>query len=145
VKKKILAALIVAGFATVPFAAQAEGEIGTWAKSFADGVPNIYYQGKISDKSAWLVDVGSGDVLGITITAVSGLYKGYFTDYSNGAYWFLGGSFASGGGISATAGLGGVGYEVTLGQSFVLGGLVGVAFGSGGSANVYDVTIGYKL
>lgn len=141
-KKKILSALILVGSIATPLVASAaDSQIGTWAYSLAQGAPNIYYQGKLSDKTAWLVDVGTVS----SATAIFAYYKGYTGDYANSLYWKAGGAVVTVGGASGAAASAAVGYEATVAGSLVVGGFVGILAGSGGTATAYDISIGYKF
>lgn len=140
-KNKLISVLVFAGFIATPLVASADSQIGTWAYSLSQGAPNIYYQGKINEKSAWLVDVGTTS----GATAVFGYYKGYITDYANGPFWKAGGAYASFNGSSGGAASVALGYEATVADKFVIGAFLAGFAGSGGNSTGWDISLGYKF
>ena len=116
----------------------------------------MYYQHKLGDSSAAVVGytTGTGSVSGgsITLTSFSAGYKGYFSNYADGGFWEVGAAFlnvtGSTGGSSINVGsvtlpILVVGYEKTMGSSFVLGGEVGLGTGQG--LGVFGLNAAYKF
>lgn len=117
--------------------------VGTFAYSLvAQGYPNIYIQGSLSDRSAWLVD--KCDDNGNTVTA---WYKRYRHQVSDGPYWFVGLVYIAQGNRKGYSGAAGLGYEYTTRNNFTFGGYAGGA--SGGDNNVTygvaNLTLGYTF
>jgi hypothetical protein len=129
--------------AVPPTAKAAEFTVGTLAYSYAaQGHPNVYIQGSLSDRSAWFFDKCEAD--GNTIAA---LYKHYRNQVSRGPYWFGGMSYIANGkraGYSAVAGLG---YEYTTRSSFTFGAFAGGAAGGDNDVTypVGNITVGYRF
>lgn len=147
-------AIVLAIALTGPAAALADGNIiGTGVLHDVSGVPNIYYQHKMSDKGAVVVGYGSvsGMDLGgsfgtLTATAIGLSYKGYLGDYANGGYFQAGVasinvSTSTAGAASGIGFIAVVGYEAKLGSNFVMGGEVG--FGTANGFGLLGVNAGY--
>jgi len=151
IKKIILAAMLL-----LPVNVFAEGMIGTAALLDGLGLVNVYYQHKLSDSSAVAVGylTGTGSVAGgsITVSSFSAGYKGYFSNYADGGFWEVGAAFANvtGSGSGSSVNVGSVtlpilivGYEKTMGSSFVLGGEVGLGTGQG--MGILGLNVAYKF
>lgn len=127
---------------TVPVQA-GQYTVGTFAYSLiAQGYPNIFIQGSLSDRSAWFVD--KCDDNSNTVTA---WYKRYRHQVSHGPYWFVGIVYIAQGNRKGYSGAAGVGYEYTTRKNITFGGYAGGA--SGGDNNVTygvaNLSLGYTF
>jgi len=148
--------IILAAFLLLPVSVFAEGMVGTAVLADGLGLMNLYYQHKLSDSSSAVLGytTGTGDVSGgsITLTSFSAGYKGYFSDYADGGFWEIGAAFlnVTGSTGSSSVNVGSVtlpilvvGYEKTMGSSFVVGGEVGLGTGQG--LGVFGLNAAYKF
>ena len=148
---KKLRKIALAAFLFLPVSVFAEGMVGTAVLLDTLGVYNAYYQHKLSNKGNVVFAVGniSGSYLGSTVSATSFAvsYKGYLDKYADGGYWQIGGSTinVSAGSLAVTGfqPLAVVGYEKTLGTSFVLGGEIG--YGTGGGWGYLGLNAAFKF
>ena len=129
---------------------QAAGSISggglTATSGLAGGVMNLYYQGKLSDKSAFEVHFMTDSGLSVYGAA----YKGYFGNggYANAPFWRAGASLYDLGGLASATTLDiGAGYDFKLGNNFVMGleGIYAYSIDSGGSITNLGVNVGYMF
>jgi hypothetical protein len=142
IKKIFLAAMFL-----LPVNSFAAGGSMVGTDAFADvaGLVNVYYQHKLSEKSAAVVSYAtlSGSFSGATVdlTSLAISYKSYFNQIGKGGYWKAGVAMLN---ISVTSGtLSGsgsgtlptiaAGYEMSMAPNFVLGfeGGLGATTGAG--------------
>jgi len=129
---------------SVPGIARAEGTVvGTDAYALvADGIGNVFYQGKVSDNGAVLVEFASD----ANINLVQGSYKIYFSGkYANAPYIAPGFLYATNGSSSITGFVGKIGYDFTVGNSFVLSPYYGVINVSGYTGGGIGFNVGIKF
>lgn len=142
---KILVNSLVAVFMlSGPLVAKAEDSIvGTDAYALAvDGVPNVFYQGKLSPESAYLIEVAASG--GVSIVQAS--YKHYFGEgYANALYLAGGVLIASGGGTSVTGVMGKVGYDFPVADNVVLSPFYGIGSVAGFSFDGIGFNVGMKF
>ena len=133
IKKASFIVLVVGAFA-VPGTSHAAGDaiVGTQAagqisgggssatSGLAGGIMNLYYQGKLSNSTAFtahfMTDSG--------ITVYGGAYKSYFGNgsYANSPYWAVGLSIWDALGLaSATTVDASIGYDFTVSSNIVMG------------------------
>ena len=154
--KKLKRILLVSIF-LLPINVFADGNIlGTGVLADSIGLTNIYYQHKLSKKSAATIGYASlnGTYLDATVelSSISLSYKGYFSEYANGGYWQLGASSIN---INVTSGTLStavdsgilpvvlIGYESTLGSNFVLG--VEGGFGTNQGLGIFGINASYMF
>jgi hypothetical protein len=129
---------------------QAAGQIsggGSSATSgLAGGVMNLYYQGKLSNTTAFTAKFMNDSGLSV----YGGAYKSYFGDgsYANAPYWALGLSIWDFAGLaSATTVDASVGYDFTVSSKLVMGldATYVYSLDTGGSITSLGLNVGYMF
>jgi len=158
--KKVFFITLALGAFTVPGTSQAAGDaiVGTQVagqisgggssatSGLAGGVFNMYYQGKLSNNSAFVAQIMSDTGL----TVYGGAYKSYFGDgsYANSPYWALGLAVWDFGGLgSATTLDASVGYDFTVSNNIVMGldATYVYSLDTGGNITSLGFNVGYKF
>jgi len=141
--KKFIMIFMVAAFA-LPSVSRADGSIiGTDVYALGNGsIANAFYQGKISEDSAFMVEVASD--LGVNL--FQGSYKKYFAgSYANAPFLAGGLLLATGGGSSVSGFFGKIGYDFTIGNNLVLSPYYGAGSVSGYNFGGVGFDVGYKF
>ena len=139
IKTAALAAVL--SLASLP-ALAGDNAIGTGALALAVGIHNLYYQGRINDKSAFTLEVASVSDFDydnasspIDATGVGASYKYYFSDYMDGGYFKAGlANLNVSSGDDSVAGVIPIilgGFESRAGDNFVMGIEVGIGTTAG--------------
>jgi hypothetical protein len=135
----LLAALIL-----IPGIARADSSIiGTDAYALAaDSIANVFYQGKLSNSSAFLVELATTS----GATMVQGSYKAFFGGrYANAPYVAGGVLLVTSSSTSVTGLVGKIGYEFKVGRSLVLSPYYGIVTVSGYNFDGIGFNVGVRL
>jgi len=127
-------------------AGQISGGGSSATSGLAGGVVNLYYQGKLSNSTAFEVHFMNDTGL----TVYGGAYKAYFGDgvYANSPFWRAGLSIWDFGGFaSATTVDVGAGYDFKVGTNLVMGleGVYVYSLDTGGSITSLGFNVGYMF
>ena len=125
---------------------QLSGGGSSATSGLAGSVLNLYYQGKLSDKSAFVLSFQTDSGLNV----YSGAYKGYFSGkYANAPYWALGaGIYDFGGFASVTTANASIGYYMAATENIVVGfdaTYASAISGGSGSLTSLGVNVGYMF
>ena len=128
--------------------------IGTGALGFLTGIPNAYFQGRISDRTAFTVEFANANDISFldstfSATGIGGTFKGYVNNYANGVFWKLGAAYLDVsvgdyyGSTSAITPIALVGYEKFIPNGLVYGGEAG--WGTTAGFGLLSLYLGYKF